>query len=102
MMYLSYVTEWSKSYGTKEEFQFRMEQFKNTLKKIAEHEANPLHKSTVGLNHMSDWTHEEYKRLLGYKHVERTAEPELLDTVGIPDEMDWRTKGAVTPVKNLG
>jgi C1A family cysteine protease len=102
MMYMRYVTEWGKSYGTKSEFNFRMEQFKNTLKKIAEHEANSAHKSTVGLNHMSDWTHEEYKRLLGYKHVERTSEPEILDTSNLQDEVDWRTKGAVTPVKNQG
>merc|ERR1719454_2307710 len=98
MMYMRYVTEWGKSYGTKAEFSFRLEQFKNTLKKIADHESTDGHQSTVGLNHMSDWTHEEYKKLLGYKHVERTTEPELLDTVGIPAEMDWRDKGAVTGV----
>jgi len=43
-----------------------MEQFKDTLKKIEEHNADPEHGSTVGLNHMSDWTHSEYKKLLGY------------------------------------
>jgi len=105
MMYMQYVTEWGKSYGTKAEFQFRLEQFKNSLKKIAEHEATDGHKSTVALNHMSDWTHAEYKKLLGYKPELRVAsneEPELLDTSNLADSMDWRTKGAVTPVKNQG
>ena len=103
MAYMRYVTEWGKSYGTKAEFQFRMEQFKKTMAKIAEHESNDAHKSTVGLNQFSDWTHEEYKKLLGYKARENvSAEPELLDTSNLADEMDWRSKGAVTPVKNQG
>merc|ERR1712032_1593959 len=34
MMYMKYVTEWGKSYGTKAEFEFRMEAFKKTLNKI--------------------------------------------------------------------
>jgi C1A family cysteine protease len=105
MMYMRYVTEWGKSYGTKAEFTFRLEQFKNSLKKIADHESTDGHQSTVGLNHMSDWTHEEYKRLLGYKHelkVQSNEEPELLDTSDLAKEMDWVSKGAVTPVKNQG
>ena len=39
MMYMQYVTEWGKSYGTKAEFEFRLEQFKQTHAKMAEHNA---------------------------------------------------------------
>ena len=84
MAFMKYVTEWNKSYGTKAEIKFRLDQFKKTLSKIAAHQSNSAHKSTVGLNHMSDWTQEEYKKLLGYKPELRTelntTEPELLDT----------------------
>merc|ERR1712167_425262 len=52
MEYMRYVVEWGKSYGTKAEFKFRLEQFKNTMKKIAEHEADNGHTSTVDINHM--------------------------------------------------
>merc|ERR1711934_74104 len=102
MAYMRYVTEWGKSYGTKAEFQFRLEQFKITQGKMDEHNARKDRMSEVGHNQFSDWTHEEYKKLLGYKHVERTEEPELLPTDDLDTEMDWRTKNVVTPVKNQG
>merc|ERR1719313_752554 len=62
MLYMKYVTEYGKSYGTKAEFEFRFEQFKQTLAKMAEHNAQNEHQSTVGHNQFSDWTSAEYKR----------------------------------------
>merc|ERR1712010_59770 len=102
MAYMQYVTEWGKSYGTKAEFSFRFEQYKNTQKKMDDHNADKRHGSTVAHNQFSDWTEAEFKKMLGYKYVERTEEPELLSTNLLADEVDWRTKGAVTPVKNQG
>ena len=104
MAYMKYVSDFGKSYGTKAEFKFRLEQFKNTLKKHAEHNANAAHKSTVAHNEFSDWTEAEYKRLLGYRAEmkQENLNAELLDTENLAESVDWVTKGAVTKVKNQG
>merc|ERR1712083_820068 len=80
-----------------------MEQFKKTLKKMALHNSDNAHKSTVGHNQFSDWTEAEYKKLLGYKGKQTNNEKaEILDTSNLADEVNWVTKGAVTNVKNQG
>jgi cathepsin L len=101
--FIKYVAEFGKSYGTRAEFEFRQAQFAQTLAKIENHQAQNGGMSTVGINHMSDWTATEYKKLLGYKHELKTsANATLLDESNLADSVNWVTKGAVTPVKNQG
>lgn len=106
---MKYLNEYGKSYGTKAEYRFRLEQFKKTKKFISEHDEKATG-HTVGINHMADFTAEEYKKLLGFKKPKDFKIDESLkkvetsnQSVGIPDSLDWRqTPGAVSAVKNQG
>ena len=58
---------------------------------------------SAGHNKMSDWTDAEYNRLMGYRPSAFPAETVASvpsEHVNAADYIDWRTLGAVTPVKD--
>jgi C1A family cysteine protease len=98
--FVQHMSEFGISYGTQEEFEFRMSLF---AKKDAEiKEINATEENfTVGHNFMSTWTDAEYKKLLGYAGQ---AGEGVRNYVALEEtnasSVDWRTKGAVNAVKN--
>jgi len=103
--FMKYVAEWNKSYGTKQEYEFRFGLFKKHMIAMAEHNNQNGQTSTIGLNMFSDMTNEEFKKMNGYKNVANTKvedKTQLFDTTDLADSIDWRQKGGVTPVKDQG
>ena len=101
--FLKYVSKYGKSYGTKEEFEYRANNFKNVLELLAVENSKNDNSFTVGVNKFADWSREEYQRLLSYKAMPK----EFVDTfegsnVSIPAAVDWRSQGKVNKVKDQG
>jgi len=100
-----YCSEYEKVYSTEKERLYRKSLFEKKLTEIFEHNAGD---STYkkGVNKFSDLTNEEFKsRYTGYARMTSNAVPANLDHINVedvPNDIDWRTKGVVTPVKNQG
>jgi KDEL-tailed cysteine endopeptidase len=102
MEFIKYVAKFGKSYGTKEEFEFRSDIFKKNLAALVEENAKNDNTFTVGINKFADWTPAEYRRLLSYKPTSGAKVSAEFANVSIPASIDWRTEGAVNPVKDQG
>ena len=102
--FVEHLSAFGISYGTTQEYNFRLNLFAAKDAEINEINSNPANTFTVGHNFMSTWTKEEYKRLLGYRGPKNftTEKITVLPTDNLADSVDWRTQGAVNPVKNQG
>lgn len=99
--FVKHMDEFSLSYGTKQEFEFRMAIYQEKDVLINDH--NSMNGSfQLGHNQFSTWTQEEYKSILGFRGEQGVKTPMIFETKDTPAEIDWRKKGAVNPVKNQG
>jgi C1A family cysteine protease len=106
-LFTSWVNEYEKSYETAEFFN-RFNVFKANLDTIREHNAKN-ESWTMGMNEFGDMTWEEFRasyvggtKVREGQYIKSKNSATTKATPNIPSSLDWRTKGAVTPVKNQG
>lgn len=102
VMFQEFMDKYDRKYETEYERQFRFLQFSSSLDEIERLEKlNPL--ATFGYNHLSDRTPDELSALRGYVKPVTTPKPDNVSqpkVEAMANEVDWRTKGVVSAVKN--
>jgi len=100
--FMAHIVEYGISYGTREEYHYRLALFQQTVDEVERINNDPSETHTAAINYLSTWTAAEKKTLLGFKNDNRVRTPTLLDESNLTDSVNWVTSGAVTPVKNQG
>ncbi|GJT41966.1 cysteine proteinase 15A-like protein [Tanacetum coccineum] len=105
-----FKTKFKRTYKTQEEHDYRFTVFKANVRRAKRHQIlDPT--AQHGVTKFSDLTPAEFKRTYlglnaggkGSNKLKLPADANkapILPTNGLPEEFDWREKGAVTPVKN--
>ena len=100
-----YIARWGKKYAV-EELDERRALFDASKAQVVAHNARYRAGGEtwwMALTELADATPSEFSKLRATKHSpSKFATAPLRRTQSNPASMDWRTKGAVTPVKNQG
>ena len=100
--FINFIANFQRSYGTKEEYNYRLGLFAEVYEQIKNHNAEEAG-YTLGINKFSDFSDYEFRQLLGYVATPEEDRLPVEDAVvNAPSSIDWVAKGAVTGVKDQG
>jgi C1A family cysteine protease len=101
-----WMHKYDKQYISDQEKSMKMYVWEQNFKHIVDFNKDKSHGYVLKLNEFADMTLHEYQALkLGcfdYDPTVKRNELSLLDDTNLPKSIDWRDKGAVTPIKNQG
>jgi hypothetical protein len=107
MPFASWQSALGKSYTSAGETEHRRAVYQEHIQLITRHNRRHDENASsfrLGVNQYTDLTHAEFKRRFtttAFPPAQPPHNSRVLDTAGVGDAtVDWRTKGAVTPVKN--
>lgn len=107
--FMEFKEFFQKEYVNYEEYSNRLNIFKQNYEKIMFHNKNDSKTYSLGINQFSDLTLVEFSALVKSNMksgatTKSTCKEYVATTTNetLPDEVDWREKGGVTPVKNQG
>ncbi|XP_030466513.1 senescence-specific cysteine protease SAG39-like [Syzygium oleosum] len=104
-MHELWMARYGRVYKDMDERQSRFEIFKANILRIVSFNRAGDKPYKLGINQFADLTNEEFKARNRFKsHMCSTeaASFKYGNVTAVPSSMDWRKKGAVTPVKNQG
>ncbi|XP_050225323.1 senescence-specific cysteine protease SAG39-like [Mercurialis annua] len=102
-----WMNQYSRVYRDDAEKEKRFQIFKENVEFIESFNKAANKPYKVGINAFSDLTNEEFRGSRnGYKMSSHQTSPVINfryeNVTAIPDSVDWRTKGVVTPIKDQG
>ncbi|KAI0495919.1 hypothetical protein KFK09_022226 [Dendrobium nobile] len=107
--YQQWMAQYGRVYKDPIEKARRFNIFKANAEYIDSANANAGRKYRLALNQFADFTNDEFSSsrngfvdLSFVSNAESTSEFRYGDVKDVPDAVDWRSKGAVTPVKDQG
>jgi hypothetical protein len=103
--FITFVSEHRRSYGTKEEYAYRLSLFAAAYEKVLSQDTLSTG-ITLAVNKFADMSSYEFKQMLGYKKNLRTNKRmvtfQISDPNDLPDEVDWVANGGVVDPKDQG
>ncbi|KAK1368776.1 Cysteine proteinase Cathepsin L [Heracleum sosnowskyi] len=103
-----WMTQYGRVYKDEAEMSMRFQIFKDNVKFIEKFNEDGKQSYKLGINGFADQTNEEFQASRnGYKMKanSRTSQITLFryeNVTAVPSSMDWRKRGAVTPIKDQG